>query len=331
MINVALLSKWHVHAEDYARQVQENKQLSLACIWDEDTRRGKEWADKWEVPFEENLDTVLNDAHIDAVIINTTTKWHTEIIQKAAAHKKHIFTEKVLAFTTEDCEKIYKTVEKENVKLMVSLPRLTESYFLYAEEAFKKGWLGNLTSIRCRLAHNGSVSTETHPNGWLPSHFYDKDDCGGGALIDLGAHPIYLTNRLAGPLASVYSSLHPSPKHNVEDNAVVVTQYKSGAIGVIETGFTSYGSPFQLELYGTEGCLLIEDSNVRIRSTQLNKNEWFEPEELPKSLPTAMEQWAHLIENDVAPSITKEDIISLTLLNEAAYLSDTQGERIDIE
>ncbi|MCJ7840966.1 Gfo/Idh/MocA family oxidoreductase [Lederbergia sp. NSJ-179] len=329
MIKVALLSRWHVHADDYARSAQKNPDLSIELIWDEEAERGENWAKELNVPFEADIDKVLSSPDIDAVIVSTPTNLHKEIIIAAANNKKHIFTEKVLAFTVEDCEEIYQAVEENNVKLMLSLPRLTENYYLYAQEALDSGKLGKLTAIRCRLAHNGGVGQNGAKTGWLPERFFNKEQAGGGALMDLGAHPIYLTNRLAGPAKAVQAQLQQSSEFEVDDNSAVLVQYESGAIGIIESGFISYGSPFQLELYGTEGVLLIEEGNVRIQSSQFAERGWQTPE-LPDALPMPMQQWTSAILHGTTPSITKEDVLGLTAINEKAALSQEEGKRIEL-
>jgi scyllo-inositol 2-dehydrogenase (NAD+) len=327
-MNVALLSKWHVHAVDYAREAKENESISIKMVWDENPDRGADWASELNVDFESNLDDVLSNPEIDGVIVTTATNRHKDIIIAAANHGKHIFTEKVLALTVEECEEIYKAVEDNNVQLMVNLPRLTESFYLYAQEAVDKGLLGDITYIRCRVAHNGSVPSKENPKGWLPEHFYNKEECGGGALIDLGAHPIYLTNRLGGKVKAVTGKLNEFYKLGVDDNAVVMVEYESGAMGIIETGFLSFGSPQQLELYGTEGTLMIEGENVRIKSKHLNTDEWVTPEKLPQTIQSAMEQWEEAIQNGKKPSITKEDVLNLTAINEAAAASNKEGRRV---
>jgi scyllo-inositol 2-dehydrogenase (NAD+) len=328
MVKVALLSKWHVHAEDYARQANQNGQIQIKVVWDENVDRGQEWAKKLAVPFEQDLMKVLRNPEIDAVIVDTPTNLHKEIIILSAENKKHIFTEKVLAFTVQDCKEIYETVKKNNVKLMVSLPRLTENYYLYSEQVLNEGLLGKLTSIRCRLAHNGAVPVEGNPNGWLPKHFFNKEECGGGAFIDLGAHPIYLTNRLAGPVKAVTARLQPQSADEVDVNSVAIIEYENGALGTIETGFLSSGSPFQLELYGTEGTLLIEDNKIRLKSRQLGEG-WNIPETLPPALSLPMEQWVNSFIDGQVPSITENDVQGLTLINQAALLSHAQGRRVE--
>lgn len=329
MINVALLSKWHVHADDYAHQAKQNENITIKVVWDEIAERGNEWAQKLRVPFEKDLVKVLEDPEIDAVIIDAPTNLHKEIIILAAKHKKHIFTEKVLAFTHGDCEDIFSVIKENEVKLMVSLPRLTENYYLYAQDVLDKGLLGKLTSIRCRLSHNGAVPYEGNPNGWLPKHFFNKEVCGGGALIDLGAHPIYLTNRLAGSAKAVTARLQKTLGYDVDDNAVVIVEYESGVLGTLETGFLSNGSPFQLELYGTEGTLLIEDHIIRLKSKQLSEG-WIVPEQLPEALAMPLNQWVSDILENTKPTLDENDFLTLTLINQAASLSNEQGRRIEI-
>lgn len=330
MIHVALLSRWHVHADDYAREASENKGVSIQLVWDEDVERGAQWAKELGVPFEADLQKVLSDPTIDGVIVTTPTSMHKEIFIKAAHHKKHIFTEKVLAFTVKECEEIYAAVEANGIELMVSLPRLTDKAYLLAEKSLNQGWLGELTMIRCRLAHNGAVPSEANAKGWLPARFFDKKQAGGGALMDLGAHPIYLINRLAGQPEAIYARLQKQKSEEVEDSAAVTVEYASGLLGMIETGFLSHGSPFQLELYGTEGSLLIKDDQIKLESLHVNKDKWLTMNENPPVVPKPMEQWIAIIHSGTKPTITKEDIISLTLVNEAAILSHLEGRRISV-
>ncbi|UAL52119.1 Gfo/Idh/MocA family protein [Metabacillus dongyingensis] len=326
MISVAMLSKWHVHAVDYERDIHNSSKLNITHVWDEDKERGQRWANELNVPFEPELEKVLGNPAIEGVVVDTPTNMHKEVIIKAAQNGKHIFTEKVLALTTADCKEIFEAVEKAGVSLVVSMPRLTTNYYLYAEKALKDGLIGELKMARCRVAHNGSVPSAENPEGWLPAHFYNAEQCGGGALIDLGAHPIYLLNRLAGKPKEVSAHFDYVYTKEVEDQASVIVSYEEGVTGVIETSFVSHGSPFYLELYGTEGCLLIQDGKVELR----NGEGTHVIEQLPKELPIPMEQWADAIQSGKTPSISNEDALLLTAVNEAAIQSNTEKRRITI-
>ncbi|WP_026693389.1 Gfo/Idh/MocA family protein [Peribacillus kribbensis] len=327
MIKTALLSRWHVHADEYAEQAAENPYLQIVKVWDEIPGRGEEWADKIGVPFEPELDKVLSDPDIDAVIVAAPTLLHTEILLKAAEGKKHIFTEKVLTASVEDCKKVLEAVERNHVILTLSLPRLTSDYYLYAQQALDQGLLGTLTTIRCRTAHNGAAASEEHPQGWLPRHFFDEAETGGGAFIDLGAHPIYLCNRLAGKPKSISARLQKSG-FPVDVNSAVLAEYESGTLGILETSFLSGGSPFLLELYGTDGTLIIEDQKIRIKSRHAG-NEWMVPDDVPPAEKMPLDQWADAIKENIPPSITSQDAFHLTLVNEMAALSEKENRRVE--
>jgi len=327
MLTVALLSKWHVHWIDYLKEAQQNPNIEIVRIWDEDPIRGTAWAEDLGVGFEADLDRLLADPAIDGVIITTPTNMHKEVLVKCAESSKHIFTEKVLALTTEDCKAIYDAVERNNVQLMISLPRLVEPYYLYAQQALDHGILGVLNTVRVRVAHNGSVATDKDPKGWLPDYFYDPVACGGGAFIDLGAHPIYLTNRLGGRAKSVSAHFVIPEGYDVDFHALAVVEYESGALGILETGFTSGAGMFLMELHGTKGTILIEDGHVR---QKLVGGDW-EDVKMPERLLMPMEQWEQAIEGSYQPSIGKQDAILLTLINEAAVKSHRTGCKVQLD
>lgn len=329
MLSVAMLSKWHVHAKDYAQEASEHPHIRIALVWDEDQERGVQWANELGVPFEADLNKVLTNETIDAVIVNAPTNQHKDIIMQAARHGKHIFSEKILAFTTEECDEIFAVIDEHEVHLMLGLKRLAEPYFLYAQQVLDEGLLGKLNIVRCRLAHNGGLPRDGNPFGALPSYFYDPEQTGGGAMIDLGAHPIYIVNRLAGPGQGLYARLSQSVRNDVDDNSVIMIDYDSGALGIIEAGFVSNGS-FQLELHGTEGILMMEKGSIRFKSIHINGNEWTTPQQLPASLPTPLSQWVEQIRSGVTPAITRDDIWRLTQINEAALLSHREQRRVKL-
>lgn len=329
MLVVAMLSKWHVHAKDYAKEALAHPDIKIKVVWDEVPERGEAWAEELGVPFEPELGKVLADPEIDGVIIDAPTNLHKEIMIQAARHGKHIFSEKVLAFTTEDCEEIFRAVEEHQVHLMLALKRLCDPYYLYAQQVLDQGLLGKLNLIRCRLAHGMGLPREGRPYGELPPHFFDPEQTGGGALIDLGAHPIYLVNRLAGPASGVYARLHQSIRTEVDDNSAVMLDYESGLLGIIEAGFVSSNS-FQLELHGSEGILQIEKGGLRIKSQHLRGNEWVVPDNLPDPLPSPLGQWVLQILHGYEPAITKEDMWRLTQINQAAIRSHMEGRRVPL-
>lgn len=163
--------------------------------------------------------------------MDAPTNVHRDVIIAAAKAGKHIFTEKVIAPTHKEVEEIISAVEENEVKLTVSLPRLNDGYTLTIQEVLSQELLGEITYVRVRLSHNGATEN------WLPEHFFSLEQCGGGALIDLGCHPMYLTKLFLGQdVTGVSANFGYVTGKEVEDNAVVTLYTNSGAIGVVGLG-----------------------------------------------------------------------------------------------
>ncbi|MCE5172204.1 Gfo/Idh/MocA family oxidoreductase [Paenibacillus profundus] len=250
MIRVAILSYWHVHAEEYTEAFRNHPETEVVALWDENVKRGASYADKYGVECIPSLDELLSRTDIDAVVVTTPTTMHEDVIARALRAKKHVFTEKVLSVTGAGAEALMAEATMNNVILTVALRRRYESEGITIERLVKEGTVGQPTLIRVRMAHNGATA------GWLPEHFYSLEECGGGAMIDLGCHPMYLIRLLAGIPQAVTAAYGYMTKRKVEDHAAALLHYDSGVIGIAETGFVTGGSPYTIEVHGTEGSLL---------------------------------------------------------------------------
>ena len=130
-------------------------------------------------------------------------------------------------------------MQTNGVRFCISYPRRTMPQILYAKQAVDDGLLGRVTAVRVRIAHDGAV------RDWLPAHFYDPKACGGGAMMDLGAHGMYLCRWLLGPPKRIVSVFNTVTGRAVDDNTVSVIEFENGAIAVNETSFTGFGGPIR--------------------------------------------------------------------------------------
>ncbi len=278
MLNIAMLSKWHVHADNYAAFVQAQPDARITCVWDEDAARGKAWGEALNVPFVACVDELLARPDVDAVIIDSPTSMHGELMVKAAKAGKHIFTEKCMCLTVKDCDEVISAVEKAGVIFTISFPQRARGRSLLVKKLIEEGTLGDVTLVRTRSSHNGALA------GWLPDYWFDPGTTGGGAMMDLGAHPMYLARWLLGRPARISSLFNTRAGYAVEDNAVCVIEFENKAIAVTETSLISGMNPDTLEVYGTRGVLLALDNTVRLRTEETMKKTpdgWTELQPLP--------------------------------------------------
>jgi 1,5-anhydro-D-fructose reductase (1,5-anhydro-D-mannitol-forming) len=325
MLRVAMLSQWHVHAWDYANQLRAMDNVKITAVWDEQPARGDKWAKDLGVTFEADLDTLLKRDDVDAVVVDTPTNLHTKVMVAAANAGKHIFTEKVMALTVKECEEIAEAVKRNGVKFCISFPHRTFPHNLFAKKVAEEKLLGDITLMRVRNAHNGATA------GWLPAHFYDAVECGGGAMIDLGAHPMYLSRWILGKPARINSMFSSFTGRQVEDNAVSVIEFENKAVAIVETGFVTSNSPFSMELHGTNGSLFIggPDNKVQLVSDKVGGvHGWTVPSQLPNALPSAMKQWVDGILEGKEILFGLEEGMQLTELMEAAYISHREKRQV---
>ncbi|GAB6989277.1 Gfo/Idh/MocA family protein [Paenibacillus pini] len=329
MIRIGMISYWHVHAWDYTKQAQEHPETEIAAVWDENPTRGKEVADKLGIPFYDSIDEMLHGDLIDAVIVASPTSMHRQVMLKAAQAGKHIFTEKVIAATLSEVTDIIQSIEQNNVKLTVSLPRLNDGYTLSIQNILKEELLGEITYVRVRLSHNGATK------GWLPDHFYGLEECCGGALIDLGCHPMYLTRLFLGQEpVEVNAQFGYITGKEVEDNAVAMLSTSSGAIGVVEAGFVNNFSPFTIEIHGKDGTLLFgtPDDKLFIQTTRKKEyeNDWSELP-LQDNRESAFEQWITHIQQDTVAEENITCAIELSKLMEASNKSAQEHRAVRLD
>lgn len=244
---------WHVHAEGYYQTAA--KYTDVIGVYEPNAAWRKAFCEKYGVKEFASFEELLASG-ADAAIVSTSTDTHTEVICRLAEAKMDIFTEKVLALTSADCEKIAAAVAENGVKFVISLPHKYAGWIRAVKKTVESGELGKINYFRYRNVHNGSTGN------WLPKHFYDAKECGGGAMIDLGAHGMYLADWFCGmPVAakSVFTLACSDPDaaalntDRVEDNAVTVMQYADGCIALNETGFVSVGCPMTIEVGGENG------------------------------------------------------------------------------
>lgn len=325
-LRIAALSRWHVHAPDYVRVVNEQPHAQICAVWDEASDRGRQWAAELQVPFSADYRELLARPDIDAVMITSPTDMHRELIVAAARAGKHVFTEKVLATSLADARTIAEAVRASDITFAISFPRKTIGPLLLAKSMIENGEIGDVTLLRIRIAHDGAL------RNWLPDHFYDGKTCGGGAMIDLGAHGMYLSRWLLGEPLRATSIFTDVTGRGVEDNAMCAIEFTGGAIALNETAFVSWGGGFSVEIDGTRGGFqMLSPRDVRVRHG--NDKQWRAAEQVPLDEPQPIPRWLAAIRGEgpreFGMGIT--EAVQLSEMMEAAYRAQREHRSVEFE
>lgn len=326
-LSIAVVGFWHVHADDYAAEIVAHPQTTITAVYDPDPEVAEAAAERWAVEAVTDLDALLARDDLDGITVTTATTAHVDVISRAIAAGKHVFTEKLLAPTVEECERLIAAAEAAGVALVVSLPRLNEAATLAAERELASGALGSLTYSRVRLAHDGWIS------GFLPERFAVVEDAVGGALADLGCHAVYLTRLFHGAdPVSVQATYQRFTGRALEDNAVVTAEYGDGAIGVMESSFVTTPGAYAFELRGTEGSLVFGfgGGGLLAKGTGYDPEAWTEVV-LPPDDPTPFAAWVEQIRLGTRDPEHLTTATAVTHVVEAANRSASTGVSVPLE
>jgi UDP-N-acetyl-2-amino-2-deoxyglucuronate dehydrogenase len=228
------------------------------CFSPTEARRAA-FASDWGLPVTGDLDGLIADPTVTAVMILTPPATHLELVERAAAAGKHILLEKPLEISTARAERLVAAADAAGVTLGVVFQNRFNPASLALEEMIAAGRLGELASASLRLRN------------WRPQGYYDEPGRGtrardgGGVLITQAIHPINQLIAFAGQPAEVTAYATTSALHRMETEDLVAAslRYPGGALGTLSATTAAYpGFPTQIEIVGTLGTATLTDSTL---------------------------------------------------------------------
>lgn len=247
--------------------------------------RAEAKAEEFNIPHVYTVDEMLADPEIKIVLNLTNPGAHAEVGLAALQAGKCMYTEKPLAVTREDGQRMVDLARKKGLLIGGAPDTFLGSGIQTCRKLIDDGWIGEPVAATAFMLGHGH-------EGWHPDpDFYYQP--GGGPMFDMG--PYYLTalTTLIGPVRRVTGSaritfpertITSEPKYgtkitvNVPTHVVGTLDFENGAIGTIITSFDVWSAKVPcIEIYGTEGSLSVPDPNgfggpVRVR--RAGADEW---------------------------------------------------------
>ncbi len=231
---------------------------------------------------------LLDRDDVGLVDICTPGDTHAEMAIAALDAGKHVLCEKPLANTVEEAEQMAAAAERAaagGVRAMVGFTYRRVPAIALARRLVADGRIGEVRHVRAQYLQDWIADPEA-PLSWR----LEKDKAGSGALGDIGAHIIDLTQfitqdhitEVSGQLTTFVKERPVAAEHaglsgtsdaggergpvTVDDAAVFLARFTGGAVGVFEaTRFaTGRKNAIRIEINGAQGSLAFdfEDMNV---------------------------------------------------------------------
>ena len=123
-----------------------------------------------------------------------------------------------------------------------------------------------------------------------------------------------------------------SDAYDIDDNSVIVVEFESKALGVLDTSWVQRSGPNPIEIRGTKGYIGRDPTGgLLLRSTELEAEGiqgYIKPAKMPDNLPSPMDQWVSAILHGTEMTITVEDGRNLTEMLERSYQSAREGREV---
>src|SRR4051794_1773705 len=229
---------------------------------------------------------LLERDDVDLVDVCTPGDTHAEIAVAALEAGKHVLCEKPLANSVAEAEAMTEAAARaatRGVRSMVGFTYRRVPAIGLARKLVAEGRLGEIRHVRAQYLQDW-IADPAAPMSWR----LEKDKAGSGALGDIGAHIVDLTQyitgrRIAGvsalletfveerPLAASTGSLSGAAgegtgRVTVDDAAVFLGRFDGGALAVFEATRFALGrkNAIRIEINGSTGSLAFdfEDMNV---------------------------------------------------------------------
>jgi|TARA_B110000238_G_scaffold198886_1_gene244642 predicted dehydrogenase len=192
--------------------------------------------------FYGSYEQLLKDDEIDIVYIATPHVSHAELSIKAMENGKHVLCEKPLGLSVNEARKMIETSKRTNRFFMEALWTRFNPVFVEVLKRIKNNEIGEVNYINADFAFKSNHSLE--------SRVYNLA-LGGGAILDIGIYPTFLTYAILGIPQKITASsiLHEETGADIQTS--MVFDYKNSQ-AVLYCGFTS-NSKMIAKISGTNG------------------------------------------------------------------------------
>jgi UDP-N-acetyl-2-amino-2-deoxyglucuronate dehydrogenase len=245
----------------HGRVISELKdRLELVAVADIHLERAQQLAAEHGGRAFASLRDALAEVEVEVVTICTPTGRHGEGAIEALQAGKHVIIEKPAEVTVAKTDEIVAAQRRAGTLVAVISQHRFDPATEVTLEAIRRGELGRLTT--------GIASIDW----WRGQGYYDSGDWrgtweldGGGALMNQGVHTVDLLLATMGRPVEVfaYTATLAHRRVEVEDVAVGVVRFESGALGVLHATTAAYpGLSARLQVHGDRGSVVIDNDEL---------------------------------------------------------------------
>ncbi len=253
-LGVALLGLGRYSTNELGPALRKTKKCYLVGVVTGHPEKGDKWAVDYSLNRKniynyDNLKRIADNRDIDIVYVVTPPALHPDFAIRVAKAGKHVISEKPMATSVTDCDRMIAACKAAKVKLAVGY-RL--HYDLYHKELMRLAREQDFGPFMKMTGDRGFVFGQ---RAWR----IDKKLAGGGPMMDLGVYIVHGACMAANGAAPVSVTAHEEPKtkpdlfNEVEETIRWTMDFPSGAKCDAVTSFNHSADQFRVE--GSKGWM----------------------------------------------------------------------------
>lgn len=251
-VSVAVLGAGNIgryHAESLATRIRGAR---LAVVADPAGDLAVKLADEFSCGHTTDVDAVLADRSVDAVVIATPGFTHAELIHKAAVAGKAIFCEKPVSWDLDSADEALAAVSRSGALLQIGFQRRFDPAFMKARQLVAEGDLGDLQLLRSITRDPKLTNPEKVPP-WAIFRETLIHDFDVLCWMMSGVEPVEVYAMADALVAPAYLS------RGLRDTATVQIRFANGALATADASFQAvYGYDVRAEVFGSKGMAIAE-------------------------------------------------------------------------
>ena len=222
------------------------EQFELVAVASRTQDKAKKFAQEFCCEAVAPYDALIQREDIDAIYLPLPTGLHKEWINKALCARKHVYSEKSIAFSLTDAQEMVENAQQYQVALMEGFMFQYHSQNLMVKKMLADGAVGEIRYF------TGSFGFPPFPDA---NNFRYNRGVGGGAIFDACGYPVraaffVLEDALKVQAASVYYD-------KIHESSLFGSAFLQGENGIgasISFGFDNYYQ-CNYQIWGTKGKL----------------------------------------------------------------------------
>ncbi len=258
-MNIAIVATGGIADKQLAPALTEAPNAQLWSVFSRDKARAKAFATKHGAAStdaaHDDLDTLLADPDLDAVLITSPDKLHADQAVRAAKAGKHVLTEKPMATDRKDAAAMIDAADTSDVQLAVAYHMRWHAGHRKLFQAAQDGAFGTLRHLRIQWP-----TPAKNADGWRA-----KSDVGRWwALAAVGTHCLdqirwFMTPQCGKIVRSESIINREVYKGPHEETALLTYQFENGSTADL-CASVLYQGPRVMELYGSDGYAICSET-----------------------------------------------------------------------